>query len=161
MSTLQITGKMVSVVKESSSDVFVNLSDQVGGLVLKEGQELAVEALLSRRDVMAVLPTGFGKSIIYQSFVIAKNFAITASIVVVVPLRCIIEDQLQSNDFGIKRHWCQLVQCNFRIRGTSFVGRIHRRMLTYDINKSFPVVLHHILNYTSGVCFVDFFYSGP
>ena len=59
MSTLQITRKMVSVVKESSSDVFVNLSDQVSGLVLKEGQKLAVEALLSGKDVMVVLPTGF------------------------------------------------------------------------------------------------------
>ena len=172
MSTLQITGKMASVVKESSRDVFVNLSDQVGGLVLKEEQKLAVEALLSGKDVMAVLPTGFGKYIIYQSFVIAKNFAITASIVVVVPLRSIIEDQLQSNDFGLKavafdkipkllkKHWCQLVQCNFRIRRTSFVGRIHRRMLKHDINNSFPVVLHHVLHYTPGVCVVDFFYSG-
>ena len=95
MSTLQITRKMVSVVKESGSDVFVKLSDQVGGLVLKEGQKLAVEVLLSGKDVMAVLPAGFRKSIIYQSFVIAKNFAITASIVVVFPLRSIIEDQLQ------------------------------------------------------------------
>ena len=59
MSTLQITRKMVSVVKENSSDVFVNVSDQVGGLVLKEGQKLAVEALLSGKDVMAILPTGF------------------------------------------------------------------------------------------------------
>ena len=70
MSTLQITRKMVSVVKESSSDFFVNLSDQVGGLVLKEVQKLAVEALLSGKDVMAVLPSGFEKSIIYQSFVL-------------------------------------------------------------------------------------------
>ena len=67
MSTLQITRKMVSVVKESSSDVFVNLSDQVGGLVFKEGQKLAVEALLSGKDEMAVLPTGFGKSIIHEA----------------------------------------------------------------------------------------------
>ena len=59
MSTLQITRKMVSVVKESSSDVFENLSDQVGGLVLLAS--LAVESLLSGKDVMAVLPTGFGK----------------------------------------------------------------------------------------------------
>ena len=102
MSALQITRKMVSVVKESSSDVLVNLSDQVGGLVLKEGQKLAVEALLSGKDVIAVFPTGFGKSITHQSFVIAKNFAITASIVVVVQLRSVIEDQLQSNDFGLK-----------------------------------------------------------
>ena len=57
---------------------------------------------MSGKDVIAVLPTGFGKSIKYQSFVIAKNLAITASIVVFVPLRCIIEDQLQSNDFGLK-----------------------------------------------------------
>ena len=126
---------------------------------------------------MAVLPTGFGKSILYQSFVIAKNFANTASIVVVVPLRSIIEDQLQSNDFGLfgllkssclredpkisERHWCQQEQRNFRIRETKFVGRIHRRMLKYDINNSFPVVLRHVLNYTSSICVVDFFYSGP
>ena len=59
---------MASVVKESSSYVFVNLSDQLGGLSLKEEQKLAVEALLSGKDLMAVLPTGFGKSVIYQSF---------------------------------------------------------------------------------------------
>ena len=95
---------MASVTKESNSDVFVNLSDHLGGLVLKEEQKLAVEALLFGKDVMAVLPTGFGKSIIYQSFVMAKNLAntISSSIVVIVPLRSIIEDQLQSNDFGLK-----------------------------------------------------------
>ena len=51
---------------------------------------------------MAVIPTGFGKSIICQSVVLAKNFANTASIVLVVPLRSIIEDHLQPNDFGLK-----------------------------------------------------------
>ena len=76
MSTFQITRKMASVMKDSSSDVVVNLSDQLGGLVLKEEQKLTVEALLSGKDVMAVLPIGFGKSIIYQSFVIVKNIAI-------------------------------------------------------------------------------------
>ena len=66
MSTFQITREMASVVKDSSSDVYVKLSNQLGGLVLKEEQKLAVEALLSGKDVMAVLPTGFRKSIIYQ-----------------------------------------------------------------------------------------------
>ena len=87
---------MASVI-ERSSDVFVNLSDQLGGLVLKEEQKLAVEAL-TRKDVMAVLPTDFGKSIIYQSF----DFANTASIVVVVSFRSIFQDQLRSKDFGLK-----------------------------------------------------------
>ena len=65
-----MTRKMASVVKESSIDVFVNLSDQLSGLVVKEEQRLAVEinALVGKicQYVMAVLPTGFGKSIIYM-----------------------------------------------------------------------------------------------
>ena len=75
------------------------LSERLGGLILKYEQRLAVEALRSGKDVLAVLPTGFGKSVIYQSFVIAKDFS---SIVVIVPLRSIIDVDLQSNDFGLK-----------------------------------------------------------
>ena len=74
MSTFQITRKMALVVKESSNDVFVNLSNQHSSLVLKAEQKLSVEALLSGKDVMAILPTGFRKSIIYQSFVIAAGY---------------------------------------------------------------------------------------
>ena len=74
------------------------LSERLGGLILKYEQRLAVEALRSGKHVLAVLPTGFGKSVIYQSFVIAKDF----SSIVIVPLRSIIDDQLQSNDFGLK-----------------------------------------------------------
>ena len=65
---------MASVTKENSSDVSVNLRDQLGRLVLKEEHKLAVEVLLSVKDVMAILPTGFVKSIIYQFFTMAKNF---------------------------------------------------------------------------------------
>ncbi|XP_068697532.1 probable ATP-dependent DNA helicase RecS [Montipora foliosa] len=76
------------------------LSERLGGLILKEEQKLAIEALMSGKDVLAVLPTGFGKSVIYQSFVLAIKDS--SSIVVIVPLRSIIDDQLQSNDFGLK-----------------------------------------------------------
>jgi len=54
---------------------------------------------MSGKDVLAVLRTGFRKSVIYQSFVIAKD---SSSIIVIVPLRSIIDDQLQSNDFRLK-----------------------------------------------------------
>ena len=67
------------------------LSEHLGGLILKDEQRLAVEALMSGKDVLAVLPTGLGKSVIYQSFVAAKD---SSSIVVIVPLRSIIDDQL-------------------------------------------------------------------
>ena len=39
---------------------------------LKTEQELPVRALLNRKDVL--LPTGYGKSLIYQMFVCAKDF---------------------------------------------------------------------------------------
>ena len=41
---------------------------------LKPEQEVAVMSLLVGKDVLAVLPTGYGKSLIYQMFVCAKDF---------------------------------------------------------------------------------------
>jgi len=38
---------------------------------LKEEQEKAVMELLSGKDVLAILPTGFGKSLIYTIFALA------------------------------------------------------------------------------------------
>ena len=62
---------MDSVAKESILPD--HLSKRLCGLILKDEQKLAIEALMSGKDVLAVLPTGFGKSVIYQSFVIAKD----------------------------------------------------------------------------------------
>lgn len=44
---------------------------KLGGIKLKKEQEQAVIALLEKKDVFAVLPTGFGKSLIYQSYSLA------------------------------------------------------------------------------------------
>ncbi|CAH3187887.1 unnamed protein product, partial [Porites lobata] len=67
--------------------------------VLKPEQESAVKALLADRDVLAVLRTGYGKNslLIYQMFVRAKNYELNgnAAILVISPLKSIIEDQLQ------------------------------------------------------------------
>jgi len=41
--------------------------------VLKREQKEAVSRLLEGKDVLAVLPTGFDKNLIYQSFVLAKE----------------------------------------------------------------------------------------
>ena len=66
-------------------------------IVLKPEQESAVKDLLADRDVLAVLPTGYGKSLIYQMFVREKNYELNgnAAILVISPLKSIIEDQLQ------------------------------------------------------------------
>jgi len=47
----------------------------LGGLVLRREQKESVSRLPEGKDVLAVLPTGFGKSLIYQSFVLAKEMA--------------------------------------------------------------------------------------
>ena len=44
------------------------------GFVLKSEQKKAVESLLKGRDVFGVLPTGFGKSLIFQLFALEKNY---------------------------------------------------------------------------------------
>ena len=56
-----------------------------------------MRALLANRDVLAVLPTRYGKNLIYQMFVRAKNYELngTAMILVISPLKSVIEDQLQ------------------------------------------------------------------
>ena len=75
------------------------------GFVLKPGQKNAVESLLRGKDVFGVLPTGFGKSLIYQLFVLAKSRMPTTSsrptIIVIYPLKSIIEEQITSNEFNL------------------------------------------------------------
>ena len=90
----------------SISDVSFSyrLTERLGGLVLKDKQEEALKSLLDGKDVFAVLPTGFGKSLIYQSFVIAKEMegrVTDPCCLVIVPLRSIVEEQVNYNDFGM------------------------------------------------------------
>ena len=84
----------VDVVESALRDVNLSSGREI---VLKPEQESAVRALLADRDVLAVLPTGYGKSLIYQMFVRPKNYELNgnAAILVISPLKSIIEDQLQ------------------------------------------------------------------
>jgi superfamily II DNA or RNA helicase len=70
-------------------------------LVLKREQTLAIECLLEGRDVLAVLPTGIGKSFLLAED-IRRVCSIPTSILVIVPLRSIIDEQLRSNDFALR-----------------------------------------------------------
>ena len=51
----------------------LDLLAQELGFVLKSEQREALELLLRGKDAFCVLPTGFGKSLIYQMFVHAKS----------------------------------------------------------------------------------------
>ena len=78
--------------------------EKLGRIILKSQQEEAVLSLLNGKDVFAVLPTGFGKSLIYQSFVFVREilYGRAPTIIVVIPLRSIVQEQLASNKFNIK-----------------------------------------------------------
>ena len=55
----------------------------------------ALEVLISGHDVIAILPTGFGKSLIYQLFCETKLATNPNEyILVVAPLNSIVEDQI-------------------------------------------------------------------
>ena len=40
---------------------------------LKKEQEIAIKSLLKEKDVLAVLPTGFGKSLVFQVFAVVRS----------------------------------------------------------------------------------------
>ena len=69
--------------------------------VLKKEQEVAVKELLKGNDVLAILPTGYGKSLIFIVFLLAHtintrrtDIACRSSILVISPLRSIVSDQI-------------------------------------------------------------------
>ena len=67
--------------------------------VLNEEQRQAVLGLLEQEDIVAVLPSGFGKSLIEQLFVAGKLKRTLKrkeqGIIVASPLRSIINDQVE------------------------------------------------------------------
>ena len=81
-------------------------------IVLKCEQRISIQHLLLGKDVIAILPTGFGKSMIFTVYALAKSEMVKmsgnsnndgCSVLVVSPLRSIINDQiayLQSINFS-------------------------------------------------------------
>ena len=74
----------------------LNIRRENGAVVLKPEQETAINNLLNGRDVMAILPTGFGKSMIYTVFALAKEQISSSKtcVIVIAPLKSIIDDQI-------------------------------------------------------------------
>jgi len=71
---------------------------------LKPEQLNAVEYLLNHDDVLAVLPTGYGKSLIFHLFAVAASIESKEpeTVLVVCPLKSITEDQIaEAKSMGI------------------------------------------------------------
>ena len=82
-------------------EVLAVLKNKGFSFILKREQDSALRHLFKRKDVLAVLPTGFGKSLIFQLLVFlakakgrregGEGFA---AILVITPLSSIIQDQI-------------------------------------------------------------------
>ena len=81
-----------------SVDTADALAEQVFGYSLKPAQRRAVAALVGGRDTLAVLPTGSGKSAIYQ----VAGLALGGLTVVVSPLIALQRDQARG--LGTRTH---------------------------------------------------------
>ena len=64
--------------------------------VLRPEQKEAISSLVHGSDLLAVLPTGFGKSLIFQLFICVKQLLSSKAVCVIVvcPLKSIVQDQL-------------------------------------------------------------------
>jgi ATP-dependent DNA helicase RecQ len=83
------TGYLLEVTTQARPDLQRLARDRFGWDQLRPGQTEAVEALVAGRDVLAVMPTGAGKSAIYQ----IAALVIDGPTVVVSPLLALQHDQ--------------------------------------------------------------------
>ncbi|WP_226679747.1 RecQ family ATP-dependent DNA helicase [Sutcliffiella horikoshii] len=67
------------------------LKDKTGFSSFKPGQKEIIQDVLIKKDVIALLPTGGGKSLCYQ----LTGYALRGTVVIVSPLLSLMEDQVQ------------------------------------------------------------------
>ena len=89
------------VLNECIDKALNNIKKDHKDIVLKTEQFVAVKRLLEGNDVLAILPTGFGKSMIFTVFALARQELLKqqgstekSSVVVISPLKSIILDQI-------------------------------------------------------------------
>ena len=90
----------------SLQETLKDLSNNGKQIDLKPEQGAAIKSLVHGQDVLAILPTGFGKSAIYQILVGVKEKMSKdcACVLVICPLRSLIEDQIkEANLWASKR----------------------------------------------------------
>ena len=67
-----------------------SLADE--GFSLKEEQQISIKQLVQEGHLLAVLPNGFGKSLIFQMLALMKN---KSCLSIISPLQSIVHDQIR------------------------------------------------------------------
>ena len=93
-----ISAKQNQNIKEAltRASLILNIWRENRAIVLKTKQEMAIYSLLQRIDVMAILSTGFGKSMIFTVFAMAKEEMSSSNtcMLAIFPLKSTIDNQI-------------------------------------------------------------------
>ena len=94
----------------------------------REGQEKIVEAILTNRDVLAIMPTGAGKSICYQ----IPALILPGITLVISPLISLMQDQVKAlNDAGIHAAFINSSLTENQIRNALYLAASGRYKIIY------------------------------
>ncbi|MFL6416646.1 MAG: RecQ family ATP-dependent DNA helicase [Bryobacteraceae bacterium] len=88
--------KNVSSKKKRGSDISEIARNKFGYKELRPGQEAAITSLLNHQDTLVVMPTGSGKSAIYQ----ITGLMIEGAVLIISPLIALQKDQVDSINAG-------------------------------------------------------------
>ena len=93
-----ISAKQNQNIKEAltGASSILNIRRENRAIVLKPKQKMAIYSLLQRRDVMEILSTRFGKSMIFTVFAMAKEEISSSKtcMITISPLKSTIDDQI-------------------------------------------------------------------
>jgi ATP-dependent DNA helicase RecQ len=119
---------IMTVSSTHASDLVTTLHKHFGHGAFRQGQEPLVSAVLSGRDVLAVMPTGSGKSLGYQ----LPAVTLPGTTIVVSPLIALMKDQVDElNRRGIRAHALHSMLSSDTRRGVLNAARAGQLQLLY------------------------------
>jgi ATP-dependent DNA helicase RecQ len=129
----------MSVTCDSTNEVLTRLRTHFGHQAFRQGQEQIVAAVLGGRDVLAVMPTGSGKSLGYQ----LPAVMLPGTTLVVSPLISLMKDQVDElNRRGIKSgalHSMLSVDSRHKVLNAARAGGLRLLYVTLRIGSVPPV----------------------
>ncbi|WP_170323230.1 DEAD/DEAH box helicase, partial [Leptospira interrogans] len=116
---------MNSEQKQHIQNLEYTLKKKWGLSKFRSGQKNAIESLMAGKDTLAILPTGGGKSLIYQFPAVLDETSLT---LVISPLIALMKDQVDSlKAKGIAAEYCNSTQDDLeqlRILSRAVTGKI-------------------------------------
>ncbi|APH42735.1 ATP-dependent DNA helicase, RecQ family [Leptospira interrogans serovar Copenhageni/Icterohaemorrhagiae] len=120
-----ISNPMNSEQKQHIQNLEYTLKKKWGLSKFRSGQKNAIESLMAGKDTLAILPTGGGKSLIYQFPAVLDETSLT---LVISPLIALMKDQVDSlKAKGIAAEYCNSTQDDLeqlRILSRAVTGKI-------------------------------------